>query len=191
MKFAKKLGAIGAVSALALGIGTAAHAEIVVVSDSNVVTSTSPVRIENNDVNDGGVLVPANNTIDIVAGADVGLLTFSFDVDQSMPTPEGVGIYDFMLSVNGDMGTTGMFTITDDEAGNGNQILNLATLGVMPGETLTLVFSGTGFSRDNPFSPQYTAIINGDAIPVPAAGLLFLTAAAGGGLMRKKKKADA
>ncbi|MBB4658669.1 hypothetical protein GGQ59_001183 [Parvularcula dongshanensis] len=180
------LAALGTLSA-----GAIANAAIELVSATNVVTPDSPVRFENNDVNDGGALVPANNTIDIVAGAMVDTFLLSFDVDESMPTPEGVGIYDFVLTVMGDMGTTGTFTITADEAGNGDQILSFASLGVMPNETLTFMFSGTGFSRGNPFTPQYTVIVDGvdGVVPIPAAGFLFAGALGAGGLLRRKKKA--
>lgn len=168
-----------------------AHAALEAVQGDLNLTGTDGVRLENNDVNDIGALLEANNTA-VVTTDGVSLVRLTFDVDQSEPTqPDGQGIYDLTLNVTGSMGTNQSFTITADEAGNGNQILDVAQFNIMQGETLTFVFSGEGFTFGG-FSPQYTINVFGNPqaeVPVPAAGLLFMTALGGLAAARRKRQA--
>ena len=198
MTILKKLMATAAASTVALSLGMAANAAIVLdtrgdQNGDNVLDGTDAFEFNNFDVADNGDLVADSNTGQITVGDDVGTIFLDFDTDQSTPSGRNArGIQNFSVMVEGNMGTQFMVTgITDAD---GNLVLggDVTSFDVMGGETLTFVFDGTAFQQ-GPLDPGYSVGVFGDevfdAIPLPGAAVFFLTAAGAGALRLRKKAA--
>ena len=195
----KKLTGIAAASALALGLGTAANATVfvdqgnsdsVVTTDGATIEAGSGVEFINNDLNLAGSFIPDNNTATVTVGAGVSQIALDFDVDQALPNGRRArGIQNFALMVTGNMGT--MFSLSGITTADGTLVIPaMNTFAVVAGETLTFQFFGEAFATNTNFTPGYSVgAFAVDAVPVPAAGLLFATAAIGGGIARRKRKA--
>ena len=195
-----KLTTIAAASALALGLGTVANAAVFVQQEAaggNLVTTTdgtittsSGVEFVNTDLNLAGSFVPENNMATVTVGEGVTQIALDFDVDQAQPNGRRArGIQNFSLTVMGDMGAN--FQLSGITDANGFLVIPaMNTFMVTAGETLMFQFFGDAFANNTSFTPGYSVgAFAVDAVPVPAAGLLFATAAIGGGLARRKRKA--
>lgn len=205
MRNLKKLTALAAVSALALGASTAANAAVFVAGgtaggsiigvSAPVVNVDAGVEFINDDLNLTGPFVLGNNTETVVVGDGVGSIVLDFNVDQAEPNgPAARGIVDFAVMVEGDMGASFMLSGITDADGFLVVPAN-SNFAVTAGETLTFIFSGTAFATqlaiNSGLTPGYSVGAFGvSEVPVPAAGLLFGTAALGGALARRKRKAS-
>ena len=189
-----------AASTLALGLGTAANAAVFVQTETandGLVTTTSPVittdsgvEFINTELNLAGSFISDNNTADVLVGDGVTRIALDFDVDQALPNGRRArGIQNFALMVTGNMGT--MFSLSGITTADGTLVIPaMNTFAVVAGETLTFQFFGEAFATNTNFTPGYSVgAFAVDAVPVPAAGLLFATAAIGGGIARRKRKA--
>ena len=200
MRNLKKLSALAAASALALGVSTAANAAVFVQNElgggtavgttSGTITQSNGVEFINTDLNLAGDFVADNNEASVLVGEGVTRIALDFDVDQALPNGNRArGIQNFSLTVMGDMGT--MFSLTGITDAAGNLIIPTNNVfDVMAGEILTFMFDGTAFALNTNFTPGYSVgAFAVDPIPVPAAGLLFGTAAIGGAIARRRRKA--
>lgn len=198
MRSIKKLSILAA-STLALGLGTAANAAVfvqtetandgLVTTDSGTITTDSGVEFVNNDLNLAGSFIADNNMASVLVGEGVTQIALDFDVDQALPNGRRArGIQNFSLTVMGDMGA--MFSLSGITAADGTLIIpSMNTFAVTAGETLMFQFFGEAFATNTNFTPGYSVgAFAVDAVPVPAAGLLFATAAIGGGIARRKRK---
>lgn len=195
MSILKKLSLTAAASAAAFGLATASAAvQVSVNGQAPVANSATPATLEvggtiefsDNDLTEGQVL---NETLSFVAGANVDTGDVLAAVQYGAGTAgRRAGIVNFMatFSVNG--AVVAMSQITDatgridfDQA---NVILALS-----PGDLVEIALSGTVFEFPG-FNATYRVGVLGDgnAIPVPAAGLLFGTAVVGAAAARRRRK---
>jgi hypothetical protein len=123
-----------------------------------------------------------------VLAGDEGVV-FNFNVVEDLRIPQ------FSLSSSAPSGgsNTTMYEITQPATGPSSfGILNLATVGadIVPGaqyaagDTFQVIFTET-----TPDPISYTVSFSTAAVPVPAAGLLLLTAVGGAAALRRRKKA--
>lgn len=123
-----------------------------------------------------------------VAAGDDGVV-FNFNVVEDLRIPT------FSLSSSAPAGgsDTTMYEITKPATGpSAFGILNLSTVGadIVPGadyaagDTFQVIFS-----EQTPDPISYTVSFSTAAVPVPAAGLLLLTAVGGAAALRRRKKA--
>ena len=199
MTILKKITAAAAASTLALGLGMAANATSVTVNTvgdvngNNILNAVDQFQIIHAGIDPLGDLDVDDNTATITVGDQIDTVLLDFGVIQAQPSASDAlarGIRNLTLDVMGDMGTMASFTITDAD---GNLLLtDLGSFAIMAGETLSFVFDGTAFGGPGT-RPTYDIGVFGDealdAVPLPGAAVLFLTAAAGGALRLRKKAA--
>ena len=134
-------------------------------------------------------LVPDAYSQSYTVAADEDGVVFNFNVTEDLSIPT------FSLSSSAPQGgsNTTTYEITQPATGpSAFGILNLATVGadIVPGadyaagDTFQVIFLE---STSDPIS--YTVSFSTAAVPVPAAGLLLLTAVGGAAALRRRKKA--
>ena len=198
MTILKKLATAAAASTLALGVATSANAavELFENNDANsdqILNAQDQFQIINSRIDPLGALNPDTNTVSLTVGPNVDAVFLDFGVIQADPNrddPLARGVQNLVLNVMGNMGTMASFQITDAD---GFQILDtLTSFAVMASEELTFVFSGTAFGGPGT-RPSFDVGVFGneaiDAIPLPGAAVLFLTAAGAGALRLRKTAA--
>ena len=198
MTILKKLATAAAASTLALGVATSANAavELFENNDANsdqILNAQDQFQIINSRIDPLGALNPDTNTVSLTVGPNVDAVFLDFGVIQADPNlndPLARGVQNLVLNVMGNMGTMASFQITDAD---GFQILDtLTSFAVMANEELTFVFSGTAFGGPGT-RPSFDVGVFGneaiDAIPLPGAAVLFLTAAGAGALRLRKTAA--
>ena len=200
MTILKKLTAAAAASTLALGLGMSASAavELFETSDSGndgILNAVDQFQIINSRIDPLGALNPDTNTVSFQVGDAITGIFLDFGVIQANPDIGDAlarGVRNLVLNVSGTVSGDDFatFQITDD---NGQILLeDLEFFNVAANETLEFAFSGTAFGGTGT-RPSYDVGVFGDqamnAVPVPGAAVLFLTAAAGGALRLRKKAA--
>lgn len=198
MTVLKKFATAAAASTLALGLGMSANAavELFETDDAGgdgILNAVDQFQIINSRIDPLGALNPDTNTVEIEVGPAISGIFLDFGVIQADPDigdPLARGIQNLVLTVMGTGGTDVSFQITDAD---GQLLLeDLQFFEVVASETLTFMFSGTAFGGTGT-RPSYDVGVFGDqvmdAVPIPGAAVLFLTAAAGGALRLRKKTA--
>ena len=199
MTILKKLTAAAAASTLALGMAASASAAVALFENADagsdgILNAEDQFQILNSRIDPLGALNPDTNTASFTVGPNVDAVFLDFGVIQSNPDVTDAlsrGVQNLVLSISGNMGTDTSFQITD---ANGFQILNtLTSFAVMANEELTFVFSGTAFGGPGT-RPSFDVGVFGnlavtDAVPLPGAAVLFMTAAGAGALRLRKKAA--
>lgn len=198
MTIMKKLATAAAASTLALGLATSANAavELFENNDANaddILNAADQFQIINSRIDPLGALNADTNTVEFSVGSGVDAVFLDFGVIQSNPDLTDSlarGVQNLVLNITGNMGTSVSFQITDAD---GFQILNTLTrFSVMASEELTFVFSGTAFGGPGT-RPSFDVGVFGneaiDAVPLPGAAVLFMTAAGAGALRLRKKAA--
>ncbi|MBB4659732.1 PEP-CTERM sorting domain-containing protein [Parvularcula dongshanensis] len=189
----RKLSLAAAASVAALGFA-AANAGVVVYNEAGysgavevdpLLTVDGAINILNGDLSKGqddffnGESFTDTGSFEVDPGVMPGGIFF--DVDFAGGVPAGI------LNMMATFETSSMsqtFEITDAA---GNLILESAMLMLDPGETVTFTIMGSVF-ESNGADAAYKITILGEAVPVPAAGVLFGTALVGGAIARRKRK---
>ncbi|MEM6649601.1 MAG: VPLPA-CTERM sorting domain-containing protein [Pseudomonadota bacterium] len=136
------------------------------------------VNIENDDLTSGPLAEGGSFDVDTnVFGAGVTL-----DVQNS--SGETSGIRDLLVTFTIAGLADQEFTITD---ATGEQILDNFFLNILPGVEVFFSVAGEVFEGSSIAQAEYNIFI--DPVPLPAAGLIFLTGLAGLGLARRRKVA--
>ncbi len=141
----------------------------------------SPVNIDNNDISDMDEL----NDVGSFMVAD-GIIGGDTAVDVRFGNGLRAGIMNLAITFFVEGMDAQTFNITDaagvDIDGNTSFLVDLT-----PGTMVDFVVTGTVF-EDFGQEANYNINILAQAVPVPAAGLLFGTALVGGAIARRKRK---
>lgn len=194
MTILEKITTAGAASALAFGMAMSANAAVIVTgSDDDSDTTLSEgndIDLDNDDIVESGQLVTEDNT-------------GTFSVADNIISADGFADVRFSDgSVAGIRNLVITFTVAG-LADQSFQVTNAAgvqfadsrfMLELLPSVDVSFVVTGEAFStRGQIANYNFTLIGNamegGDVVPLPAAGLLFLTALGGAGFARSRKKA--
>ena len=136
------------------------------------------VNIENDDLTTGPLAEGGSFDVDTnIFGANVTL-----DVQNS--SGQTSGIEDLLVTFTVAGLADQSFLITD---GSGLQTLNSFFLQILPGVEVFFSVAGEVFEGSSIAQAEYNIFI--DPVPLPAAGLIFLTGLAGLGLARRRKVA--
>lgn len=191
-----KLTTASAASVAALGLSMSAGAAVIVsgsVNDSDTtLTATNNIEIDNDQIElvagEERDLVDDNNdgSFTVGDGVTAGLAAYAVTFADFV---ERASIRDLVITFSQDGIADQVFTVTD---GVGELVPGGFTIDLMAGNTVSFVVTGTAFSITgaNPgYSFDIFAAVDDNPIPLPAAGLLFLTALGGAGAARARKKA--
>lgn len=194
MTFIRKLAVTGTASAAALTLSMGANAAVVVsgfsggdANDNLVLTEANSINIDNDGTRVSGELVASDNTGAFTVGEDISAGIATGDVRFSFADGPA-GIRNLVVAFSQEGLADQMFQVTDSV---GNQIASTFDLSFIEGAEVTFVAMGTAFSN-NGQAAEYNFNITAmegaaDAVPLPAAGLLFLTALGGAGFARSRR----
>jgi hypothetical protein len=202
----RRLSLTAAASLAALGLSTASAAIVAVDQNGNPIGSPvtggdgitagatfdagtlnvgGAINVEEDDLTDGQQI---DELIEFMIGEGVAGANTAFAVEFGAGRPTGpAGIENFVvdLLVNGTIVQT--LNVTNAIGRIDFDAAGFTLAGLNPGDVVGLALSGSvyeTFGADANYSINVTA----NAVPLPAAGLLFGTAALGGALARRKRK---
>lgn len=187
-----KLTVLAAASALAMGL-TAANAAVTVTdtdrTEPYVLDANSSISIRNNDVVLNGPLVEDDNDGSFFTGTNFNRVWLTADVNDTTGSPAGIANFEIEFFTDAAMTQSVLGPILLTGA-DGAELDPGAILRVdLPtGVEIFFQVTGIGQSTDAAFNGDYNVTLQADAVPVPAAGLLFGTAALGGAIARRKRK---
>ncbi|WOI52770.1 VPLPA-CTERM sorting domain-containing protein [Parvularcula sp. LCG005] len=193
MKHLKSLTTAAVLGLAAFAAAPAAQAAVVVTDTDGVGTPmlspSSAVSIRNSSVVTSGSLVAADNTGSFMTGAFLGNVQMSIDVNDTTGFP--AGIRNFTVEFFGDAAQTislfGPITLTDDSGAEFDPAA-LYNFALPAGTEVFFQVTGIGQSVNAAFTGDYNIRLLADAVPVPAAAVLFGTAIAGAAAARRRKK---
>lgn len=191
MTILQKLAVTGTASIAALALSMGANAAVVVSGSTagTTLTETNDIDLDNDDIVEDGSLVTADNSGTFDVADNISSADGFADVRFSDGSVAGIENAVITFSVAGLADQS--FQITD---AMGVQLADTRfLLELIPGAEVSFVVTGTAFSTRGQIA-NYNFTLIGipdavDAVPLPAAGLLFLTALGGAGFARKRKNA--
>lgn len=183
-----------AASAVSL-TGAAAMAAVTVVDtdgmDPAVLDSDSSVSIRNNSVVLNGPLVMADNVGSFFTGENFNRVFLSADVNDTTGQPAGIANFTIEFFLDSDLTQTvlGPILLTGPDGAELDAGAIIRT-DLPVGVQIFFLATGMGQSIDAAFTGDYNVRLQADAVPVPAAGLLFATALVGGAVARRRRAAQ-
>ena len=209
MNTLRKLSLTAATSVAALGFVTASAAITVTDGDGELVgTYGMSDGLTGADMIDAGTLGPngalniddddlvdmqeLDELIEFVIGEQVSGATTAFGVEfpqgTSAPVPGQAGILGFTadLIVNGM--TVETLNVTNSVGRLDLDSTTFSFVGLNPGDVVRIALAGTVYEMQGADAQFSISVRAADAVPVPAAGLLFGTAALAGAAARRKRK---
>lgn len=202
----RKLSLTAAASVVALGF-SAASANVVVTDedrnpmgitvdgvagsfiDAGTLEAGEARNINDDDLDD---MEEIDELIQFVIGEGVGAAPTAFDVtfpqgmDATVPGEAGILNFTADLIVNDTIVET--LNITNAAGRFNFDESTFSFAGLQVGDVVGIALSGTAYEMLGA-DAAYSISVNADAVPVPAAGLLFGTAALAGAAARRKRKA--
>ena len=191
MTLLHKLAATGTASVAALALSMGASAAVIVSSPNGTDTLSegNSIRLDNDDIVGSGDLVVDDNDGTFMVADNISAADGFADVRFSDGSVAGIRNAVITFSVDGLADQS--FQVTNMM---GVQLPDTRfLLELIPGASVSFVVTGQAFSSDNEIA-NYNFLLRGiademDVVPLPAAGLLFLTALGGAGVARSRKKA--
>lgn len=197
----KTLLKLGLTAASALALTSAANAAVIVTDGAGNPVNTSnsfagatlnaggALNFDENDLENGDAI---NETLTFTIGAGVtdAKLTFGVlpPIGRENGAEAGIAGLQAMISVDGSMVAQLDLTSAQGLQDLSASLFNLS--GLMGGELVEIMLTGTVFETEGDDAEYSVNVIGiGEAVPVPAAGLLFAGAALAGAAARRKARA--